>query len=75
MKELLTFIIQSIVNSPKKVKISQEEADGEIKLTIKAPKEDIGIIIGQQGKTIKAIKSLLGIQAQGKRFSLEVSEA
>ena len=75
MKELLTFIIQSIVNSPQKVKIEQEEAGEETKFTITASKEDLGIIIGQQGKTIKAIKTLLNLQAQGKRFSLEVLEA
>lgn len=74
MKELLSFIIKSIVKTPEKVSISEEEAEGLVKFTISLPKEDIGMVIGRQGKTIKAIKTLLSIQAKGRPFSIEIVE-
>ncbi len=75
MKELLSFIVKSIVKSPDQIKVSKDDANGVINFIITAPKDEIGIIIGQQGKTIKAIKTLLALRAKGNRFSIEVLEA
>ncbi|MBU2592892.1 MAG: KH domain-containing protein [Patescibacteria group bacterium] len=74
MKELLEFIIKSIVGSPEKVSIT-EEASEITSFIIKVPQEEIGLVIGQQGKVIKAIKSLLLVLSKGERFALEVQEA
>lgn len=70
MKDLLSFIIKSIVASPKKIQIDQEGNQ----FIIKAPKEEIGTIIGRQGKIIKAIKTILIRKSKGSRFSIEVQE-
>jgi len=39
------------------------------------PQPEIGLVIGQQGRVIKAIKSLLLVLSKGERFALEVQEA
>ncbi len=42
---------------------------------IRVPQPEIGLVIGQQGRVIKAIKSLLLVLSKGERFALEVQEA
>ncbi len=74
MKNLLSFIIENIVDDPKEIEIQEEVIDDQIRLTIFAPKEQIGPIIGKGGKTIKAIKRILSVKAQDQYFTLEVEE-
>ncbi len=74
MKDLLEFIIKNIVDNPKDIEIRQEIEGEQIKLTVFAPQEQIGPIIGKGGKTIKAIKRLLAVKAQDQYFTLEVEE-
>lgn len=74
MKQLLEFLIQSIVNYPQEVSI-KEEIEGEVaNLTIKANPEDIKVIIGRNGRTIKAIRNLLWVMAvkQGKKVNIAI---
>lgn len=73
MKELLEYLITSIVSDPKKVKINQEE-DDDIHFIVRVSKEDVGTVIGSGGKTIRAIKTLLSLKSRGKNFSLEIKE-
>lgn len=76
MKQLLEFLIQSIVNYPQEVTI-REEIEGEgANLTIKANPEDIKVIIGRNGRTIKAIRNLLWVVVakQGKKINLAIEE-
>ncbi len=64
MKDLLTFIIGSIVVDRESVSI-EEHATGEgtVTFTIAVPASEAGKIIGKGGKTIRAIRSLLSIRA------------
>lgn len=62
MKDLLQFIVKSILGSSK-FEIT-EEVDGSIvKLIVKTEEKDGGLIIGKEGRIIKAIKNLLKIKA------------
>ncbi|MCL6096448.1 MAG: KH domain-containing protein [Patescibacteria group bacterium] len=76
MKKALSYIISSIVDDPKKVEISEEEADGVVNFTITVAKEDMGKIIGKNGKVIKAIRNVVKIPAikQGKKIYISLSE-
>lgn len=74
MKALLEFLIKEIVVDSKDVEVGETEVNGVCQLTVKAPKDLIGVIIGQQGKTIKAIKTLLSTKSKGKVFEVEVLE-
>jgi len=59
MKELLESIIKGIVKNPDKVKILEEKNDDEIIFEIHVDPEDVGQIIGKDGRTIKSINTLL----------------
>jgi len=77
MKELLEFIVKSLVSKPEKVKITQED-EGEIsRLVFTVDSEDMGLIIGRQGKIIKAIRTLVRTRglAEKKKVQLFLDEA
>jgi len=76
MKTTLEKIIKNIVKNPSDVKITQKDSNNITKLIVNANKEDIGTIIGKQGRVIKAIKELVKVKAikQNKYFEIQVSE-
>ena len=58
MREALTHIIKSIVDNPDQVEVNAEELDGGQNLIVKVAKEDMGKIIGKEGKVIREIPLL-----------------
>ena len=77
MKELLEFLIKSITGIEKFEIKSDDSEEGFVKLTALLPKEQIGLVIGKEGKTIKAIRSILRAKATLERigFTLDIQEA
>lgn len=66
MKELLEYIVKSIVNNPEAVSIEEKESvdfPGLTILTVEVGEEDKGIVIGRKGRTINAIRDLITINA------------
>lgn len=63
MKDLLDFIIKNILNKDSKYEILEEDNGSVVTLTVKTSDEDGGMVIGKQGKIIKAIRNLLRIKA------------
>lgn len=66
MKELSSYaeiLLKSIVCEPDLLKVSTFELDDKIKLDIMVSKEDMGRIIGKNGKTIQAIRTLIAVYA------------
>ena len=63
MKELLTYIVQSLVEHPDQVSVTERRADG-----------DMGKVIGRQGRIVKQIRILMRAVAQkkGKKVSVEI---
>lgn len=77
MKELIEFIAKSLVENPNAVTISEEEADdGTILIKLAAAQEDMGRIIGKQGRTAKAMRTLLNAKAtrENRRANLQIME-
>ncbi len=76
MKKALSYIVSAIVDDPKQVKITEEEADGVINFTVTVAKEDMGKIIGKNGKVIKAIRNVVKIPAikLEKKIYISLSE-
>lgn len=76
MKDLLFYLVQNIALEPKKVRIDEEEQEGQITFSITCDKDDIGRVIGKQGKVIKALRRILGIIAvhEGKRVNLSIAQ-
>ena len=76
MKEAIEKLIKALVGEPDAVEVS-EHADGKnVRIELRVAESDMGRIIGREGRTVKAIRSLLYAagQKQGKRFMLDLIE-
>lgn len=76
MREFIEFIAKSLVDKPEDVKIEETEEDGRTKYRLFVNREETGKVIGKEGKTAKAIRTLLTAVAAkaGKRCSLEIPD-
>ncbi|HUD18857.1 MAG TPA: KH domain-containing protein [Patescibacteria group bacterium] len=63
MKDTLLFLLQKIVDHPDDIVIDESHEDTRMLLTIHANQEDIGKIIGKNGRIIKALRDLLKLMA------------
>ncbi len=59
MKDLIKRIVQSLVDNPEQVEVSEVETDRTLILEIRMAKSDIGKVIGKQGRTAQAIRTIL----------------
>ena len=75
-KELIEYIAQALVDHPEQVKVSEIEGERTSVIELSVAKEDLGKIIGKQGRTAKAIRVLLSaVSAKLKKHSvLEILE-
>lgn len=76
MKKALEYIVTQIVDSPEKVEISKAEDNGMINFAIKVASNDMGKIIGKNGKVIRAIRNVIKISAikQNKKINIALTE-
>ncbi len=76
MKELLTYIAQSLVDHPEQVEVYEQATEGETTLELRVASEDMGKVIGRQGRIAKWIRVLMRSvgQRQGKRVSVEITD-
>lgn len=76
MKDLVAFIATHLVDHPDAVEVNEVERDDMLVLELRVAKEDLGKVIGKQGRTAKAIRSLLTAAAgkSEKRVRLEILE-
>lgn len=73
MKDLLEYIVKSLVTKPDEVKITEETLDNVVNFKINVFPEDIGIVIGKAGQTIKAIRRLLVVRALAENRNLQIN--
>lgn len=76
MKELIRHIIQALVDHPEQVAISEVEGKQITVLEVKVAKEDLGKVIGKQGRNAKAIRTILNAASAkaSKRAIMEIIE-
>ena len=74
MKELIEYVAKAIVDHPEAVIVTEVPAENGIILKIEAAPEDMGKVIGKQGRIIKAMRTLLRVAAirKGTRATLEI---
>ena len=74
MKELLTYMIQNLVDHPDEVSVTEREAGAETVFEVRVADGDMGKVIGRQGRIIKEVRVLMKAVAQrtGKKVSVEV---
>ncbi|OGE19412.1 hypothetical protein A3D83_01355 [Candidatus Daviesbacteria bacterium RIFCSPHIGHO2_02_FULL_41_10] len=76
MKDLLNFIVTSLVTKPEAVLIDEQKEEGIINLNLTVDPTDMGLIIGKNGQTIRAIRKLLTVRAiaENVRVNLQLTE-
>jgi predicted RNA-binding protein YlqC (UPF0109 family) len=76
MKELISYIVKSLVDYPDKVQIEEIEGEKTTVIELKVASEDMGKVIGKQGRTAQAIRAILTASAarKDKRAVLEILE-
>jgi predicted RNA-binding protein YlqC (UPF0109 family) len=77
MKEAVEKIVKALVGNPDAVEISEHSDGGKVvKFGVRVAPDDFGRLIGREGRTIKAIRSILffGGLKQGKRFHFDLIE-
>ncbi len=76
MKELVQFLAQQLVNNPAKVEVKETQSDTASVLELRVAKEDLGRVIGKQGRTAKSIRTILNAVASrtNRKIILEIIE-
>lgn len=76
MKDILEYIVKSLVDDPETVQVTEEDVEGVVTLTITPAKEDMGKLIGKGGKVIRAIRNIMKIPAmkEGKKVQVQLAE-
>ncbi|MCX5892366.1 MAG: KH domain-containing protein [Desulfobaccales bacterium] len=76
MKELVKFIAQSLVDNPDAVEVTEIQGEQTSVIELKVAKEDLGKVIGKQGRTARAMRTILSAASTKirKRAVLEIIE-
>jgi predicted RNA-binding protein YlqC (UPF0109 family) len=76
MKELVEFVARALVDEPDEVSVSEIEGEMSSVIELKVAKADLGKVIGKQGRTARAMRTVLGAAAirLNKRAALEIVE-
>ncbi|NIN69942.1 MAG: KH domain-containing protein [Anaerolineae bacterium] len=74
MKELVEYMAKQLVDNPDQVEVTEVNATRSVILELRVAKEDMGRVIGKQGRVANAMRTLLRVAAtkQGKRVILEI---
>jgi predicted RNA-binding protein YlqC (UPF0109 family) len=74
MKELIEYIAKSLVDDPSQVEVTEIEGKTSVILELRVAPEDMGRVIGKNGRVANAMRTLLRVIAakQGKRVTLEI---
>ncbi len=73
-KELVEYMVKSLVDNPEQVEINEIEGEKSTILELRVTKEDIGKVIGKHGRIARAIRTIINASAtkSGKRVVLEI---
>jgi uncharacterized protein len=77
MKELIEFIIRSLVDHPEGVQVTEVQSPGSTLVEISVDEADMGRVIGKGGRVINSVRTLAQVLAarQGTRVTIELLEA
>ncbi len=76
MKDLIIYIAKALVDKPEEVSVNEIDGEQTSVIELKVAKEDLGKVIGKQGRTARAIRTILGAASTKlrKRAVLEIIE-
>ncbi|MEK6557670.1 MAG: KH domain-containing protein [Candidatus Margulisiibacteriota bacterium] len=74
MKELVELLTKALVDNPEEVEIKETSSDSTVVLEIKVGADDIGKVIGKEGRIANALRTVVKAAAakQGKKIALEI---
>jgi len=77
MKDLLEYLVESIVEKPEAVKVEETQTpEGFVNLQLSVAPEDMGMVIGKGGRIIRALRNLVRVKAikESRRVNVELTE-
>ena len=76
LKELVAFLARALVDNPDDVRVAEIAGEQTVVLELRVAKEDLGKVIGKQGRTVKAMRAILNAASAKlrKRAELEILE-
>lgn len=76
MKELVQYLARQLVNNPDAVEVTETQGETASVVELKVAKEDLGRIIGKQGRTAKSLRTILNAAASrtNRKVVLEIVE-
>ena len=76
MEEFLRYVIGNLIENPDEMVLTQAQAPRRVTFRLKLRKNDIGRVIGKQGRTIAAVRNLLsaGAARHGQKAVLQIDE-
>ena len=76
MAELLTYLAQRLVDDPDAVRVEEEVRDDAVVLRLHVAKDDVGKVIGRQGRIARALRAIVraGGARQRRRLILEIAD-
>jgi predicted RNA-binding protein YlqC (UPF0109 family) len=76
MKDLIEYIAKSLVEHPEQVEVRETQSGNRVRLELSVAKEDMGRVIGKNGRVANSIRMLLRVAAEreGKQATLDVLE-
>jgi len=72
MKEFLEFLLRQITSKPEEVKVTEEKDNGIYFYHIKVAEDDMGVVIGKEGKTIKSLRNLAKAKAIKDNIRIQI---
>ena len=74
MDELIEFLAKSLVDTPDEVQVHRHQRDQQIVLELEVAQPDLGKVIGRQGRTARALRTVLNAAGQKtrRRYSLDI---
>jgi uncharacterized protein len=75
LAELVAYLARQLVDDPDAVRVDEEERDGTVVLTLRVAQEDVGKVIGRQGRVARALRAVVraGAARQRQRVLLEIA--
>jgi uncharacterized protein len=76
MKDLVEYVVKALVDHPEAISVNEIERGGATVVELRVHADDIGKVIGKQGRNSAAIRALLAVAAgkQGRRVMLDILE-
>jgi uncharacterized protein len=76
LENLLLFLARSLVDEPEKVEVSGRETGSRVDLTLRVASNDMGKVIGRQGRIVKSIRTVMKAASvkANKRVNVEVAD-